>query len=100
MAGDLDYALALSLQDQFNREAATQQHSGVSQSISSHNNSSTQSPLSLLEYNPRKIVDGSWEFMDPNPNIHNLFVQFDQMFFNGTLVSRGVAVSWSNRMTL
>lgn len=89
MADNLDYALALSLQAQFDN-SPTQQ--AVSTSLLTDN--------CISEYNPSKIVDETWELVDPNPNIHNLYVQFDQMFFKGRLVSRGVVVSWSNRMTL
>ncbi len=96
MADNLDYALALSLQNQFDREATVNHCKRVPQSSSSYSDS-LQGPSG---YNPRKIVDRSWELVDPNPNIHDLFVQFDQMFFNGELVSNGVVVSWSNRMTL
>ena len=87
---DLDYALALSLQDQFDR--------GKKHQPQLHHlplQTSTEK-----RYDPKSIVDKSWELTDPNPNIHNLFVQYDEMFFDGTLVSKGVAVSWSNRMTL
>ena len=89
---DLDYALALSLQEEFNRGSIQL----------SPKRSKVPPPVHSVtkEYDPRSIVDNSWELTDPNPNIHDLFVRFDQMFFEGTLVSRGVAVSWSNKMTL
>jgi hypothetical protein len=44
------------------------------------------------------IVDPSWEYIDPTPDIHALFIQFDNRFFGGKL--RGVEVRWSPRMTL
>jgi hypothetical protein len=77
---DLDYAIALSLEDN---------HTVTSDDIS---------PVKLCD--PKDIVDDKWELVDPNPNIHDLFVQFDSMFFNNTLTNRGVAVQWSSRMTL
>ncbi|KRY54456.1 SprT-like domain-containing protein Spartan, partial [Trichinella britovi] len=46
----------------------------------------------------KSIVDGSWETLDPNPNVHELFVQFNDMFFWGALSS--CEVRWSSRMTL
>ncbi|XP_033610461.1 sprT-like domain-containing protein Spartan isoform X2 [Cryptotermes secundus] len=48
---------------------------------------------------PKKtsIVDPSWEYVDPTPDIHALFTQFDNRFFWGKL--RTVEVRWSPRMT-
>jgi hypothetical protein len=43
------------------------------------------------------IVDPSWEYVDPTPDIHALFIQFDNRFFWGKL--RRVEVRWSPRMT-
>ena len=82
---DLDYALALSLQEQFNHESKEE-----------------RIPAKVLErrYDPKGIVDESWELTDPNPNIHDLYVQFDAMFFRGSLNGNGVEVRWSSKMTL
>ncbi|ODN00040.1 SprT-like domain-containing protein Spartan [Orchesella cincta] len=44
------------------------------------------------------VVDSSWELVDPNPDIFELFAQFNQEFFWGKLGS--VYVKWSPRMTL
>lgn len=44
------------------------------------------------------IVDSSWEYIDPTPDVHALFIQFDNRFFWGKL--RSVEVRWSRRMTL
>ncbi|EPZ33799.1 SprT-like domain-containing protein [Rozella allomycis CSF55] len=38
------------------------------------------------------------DFMDPNPNIHDLFMQFNRKIFDNKLCS--VEVKWSKRMTL
>lgn len=43
-------------------------------------------------------VDPSWELIDPTPNIHALFFEFDREYFFNSLGS--VSVSWSSRMTL
>ncbi|XP_059154958.1 uncharacterized protein LOC131940322 [Physella acuta] len=43
-------------------------------------------------------VDPSLEFSDPNPNIFELFLQFNIQFFWGRL--SGIEVKWSPRMTL
>lgn len=82
---DLDYALALSLQEQFN-----------------HENKEERVPAEVSEksYDPKGIVDEYWELTDPNPNIHDLYVQFDAMFFRGALNGHGVEVRWSSKMTL
>ncbi|KRX89230.1 SprT-like domain-containing protein Spartan, partial [Trichinella pseudospiralis] len=46
----------------------------------------------------KSIVDSAWETLDPNPDVHELFVQFNDMFFWGTLSA--CEVRWSSRMTL
>ena len=46
------------------------------------------------------IVEENLEMLDPTPNIHQLFLEFDGKFFGGTLAANGrVAVEWSPRMT-
>jgi len=89
MDSDLDYALALSLQDQFRQEEERQRIEPGPE-------------LKNIEkrYDPRRIVDASWELEDPHPDIHDLFVQFDAMFFDSALVNAGVEVRWSPKMTL
>ena len=86
---DFDYALALSLQERFNQETKIQ-------------SKEKRIPAELLErkYDPKGIVDEHWELTDPNPNIHDLYVQFDAMFFRRALNDHGVEVKWSNKMTL
>lgn len=44
------------------------------------------------------IVDPSLDVLDPNPDIHNLFLTFNRQYFWGTLDS--VIVQWSKRMTV
>ena len=86
---DFDYAIALSLQED---------------RVESVSDVYDQPTLSKDNYDrmwdPKSVVDESWELVDPNPNIHNLFIQFDTMFFKSTLTNAGVAVQWSPRMTL
>lgn len=43
------------------------------------------------------VVDKRWELIDPNPNIYELFQQFNDQFFYSQLGS--VYVEWSKRMT-
>lgn len=40
------------------------------------------------------------ENIDPNPDVHQLFSQFDQLFFQNLLQNKGTVVRWSTRMTL
>ncbi|CAN8003194.1 unnamed protein product [Ixodes hexagonus] len=44
------------------------------------------------------VVDPFWELTDPNPDIHGLFLEFNDAFFWGKLL--GIEVKWSSRMTL
>ncbi|XP_049831889.1 DNA-dependent metalloprotease SPRTN-like isoform X1 [Schistocerca gregaria] len=43
------------------------------------------------------LVDPSLEYTDPTPDIHALFLQFNDRFFRGRLAA--VEVKWSSRMT-
>ena len=45
------------------------------------------------------VCDPQLELTDPNPDVHSLFIQFDDIFFNSILQAR-CAVRWSTRMTL
>lgn len=47
---------------------------------------------------PNSIVDEEWEYLDPTPDIHVLFLEFDDRFFGSKLKS--VVVKWSPRMTV
>lgn len=44
------------------------------------------------------VVDHSWETLDPNPDIHGLFLAFNRQYFWSTLDS--VMIQWSTRMTV
>ncbi|NXU14219.1 SPRTN protein, partial [Pardalotus punctatus] len=46
---------------------------------------------------PLSVVDEAWELLDPSPDVHAMFVQFNQTLFWGKL--EAVTVSWSPRMT-
>ncbi|XP_012522847.1 sprT-like domain-containing protein Spartan [Monomorium pharaonis] len=62
----------------------------------------TENSVSLNERNSRylslpfSLVDQELELIDPTPNIHTLFIQFNARFFRDKLAS--VEVKWSNRM--
>ncbi|NXS08173.1 SPRTN protein, partial [Neodrepanis coruscans] len=55
------------------------------------------SPCRPMSLRPLSVVDEAWELLDPSPDVHALFVQFDQTLFWGKL--EAVTVSWSPRMT-
>ena len=84
---NLDQALAVSLQKQYDSEEV--------KLIAVHDPHVLSEPLEA-----KRIVDDHWELTDPNPNIHQLFMDYDSMFFGGKLGTSGVAVDWSKRMTL
>ncbi|VDD92202.1 unnamed protein product [Enterobius vermicularis] len=43
------------------------------------------------------LVDPIWETLDPTPDVHALFMSYNDMFFKGSLA--GCEVKWSHRMT-
>ena len=82
MNEDEDFALALKLFDELNKD----------------DNKTTTHTSSTNKHKDLSIVDPSWELIDPVPDIRQLFVQFNGAFFDGLLA--GVEVKWSSRMTL
>ncbi|EDV21783.1 uncharacterized protein TRIADDRAFT_30208 [Trichoplax adhaerens] len=61
--------------------------------------SKQDSPESKNSKDPTvSIVDDYWEINDPNPDIRALFLQYNQSYFWGKLLS--VEVRWSPKMTL
>lgn len=80
---DLEYALSLQQQELDQEERK-----------SSDNHAVSTSKLSM----PISVVDDSWELIDPLPDARQLFLQFNDVYFNGLLAS--VEVRWSRRMTL
>ena len=87
MVEDVDFAYALSLQDQFDRELNLEK-----------SNQDLIVPSSCDSELPLSVVDESWELVDPIPDIRQLFLQFNDAYFSGLLGS--VEVRWSPRMTL
>ncbi|OXB58240.1 hypothetical protein ASZ78_001120 [Callipepla squamata] len=78
--GDDDMALALQLQELWEAEARE------------------ETPPDPASLRPLSVVDEAWELLDPSPDVHGLFVQFNEALFWGRLAA--VEVSWSPRMTL
>ncbi|NXM30937.1 SPRTN protein, partial [Oxyruncus cristatus] len=54
-------------------------------------------PLYRASSRPLSVVDEAWELLDPSPDVHALFVHFNQTLFWRKL--EAVTVSWSPRMT-
>ncbi|KAI7858579.1 SprT-like family-domain-containing protein [Circinella umbellata] len=79
-----DLALARQLQLEEEQEYEKKQNSN-------NNNRKSHSPVTA-------IPDPSNELIDPTPDLHELFLAFDQQYFKGQLAS--VEVKWSKRMTL
>nr|CAD7591208.1 unnamed protein product [Timema genevievae] len=111
MDADLDFALALQLQEQLNNEEKNKIVSPLPPNNGSqiHSKSSSNKGKENLFYgscgngadkqHPKQtsLIDPSWEYLDPTPDIHGMFLQFDKRFFWGKL--NNVVVKWSNRMT-
>lgn len=85
---DVDLAYALSLQEELDREEKHKESSY--KSVVPSSSSKNAAPVS--------VVDESWELIDPIPDIRQLFLQFNDVYFKGLLGS--VEVKWSPRMTL
>lgn len=81
-----DSEFAKSLQEQFRQENEVD-IAGKDLSYKTNKNDS----------NSKSLVDPSWEVIDPTPDVHLLFIAFNEKFFWRQLVT--VCVSWSKRMT-
>lgn len=86
-----DLFLALRLQEEFNKESALQL-------VPETNVIGVNCTGNDLSSQTLSVVDPSWETIDPNPDVHALFLQYNDRYFGGKL--SGVEVKWSPRMTL
>ena len=86
---DVDLAYALSLQEELDKEQKKEESSYFKSVIPFTSN---------MNVAPVSVVDESWELIDPIPDIRQLFLQFNDVYFKGRLGS--VEVKWSPRMTL
>merc|ERR1711970_1291907 len=77
--------LAIQLQQEFDKEMAKTPQKKVP-------NNKSVAP----DGNKANLCDPEWETIDPNPDIHSLFVQFDKRFFWNSLGM--VQLEWSKRM--
>ena len=105
MNEDFDLAYALSLQADYDKTVSnTTNESDFAVAVALQEKLNRREERLVSTAEPKvvvsEIVDERWELADPNPNIHRLFVEYDDLFFGGRLVASGVAVAWSNRMTL
>jgi hypothetical protein len=89
-----DETLARLLQEEFDAEllASTKINDEVADFLPS------SSQFSKAEEKLSGIIDPGLDLIDPNPDLHALFSQFNQEFFWGKL--NGCEVKWSPRMTL
>ncbi|XP_054018230.1 DNA-dependent metalloprotease SPRTN [Dryobates pubescens] len=94
MEAQEDFALALQLQELWEAEEKEAAAAAAATAVAACSEVSPDpSP-----YRPLSVVDEAWELLDPSPDVHGLFVQFNEMLFWGRLAA--VEVSWSPRMTL
>ena len=102
---DEDFALALRLQEEFDRQAAQESQNGnegggLSSGWSGGGKVTSADVDAVTDRmnTSMSLVDERWETLDPNPDARSLFLQFNERFFWGKLA--GVEVRWSPRMTL
>lgn len=84
---DEDFLLALRLQREWEEQDKVAAAAAKRPDVSSYRSS----------LRPLSVVDEAWELLDPSPDVHGLFVHFNQTLFWGKL--EAVTVSWSPRMT-
>ncbi|XP_049763995.1 DNA-dependent metalloprotease SPRTN-like [Schistocerca cancellata] len=94
MMFDDDLALQLQLQD-MNRQPSIMD---LPDDSSTHRwKSRKQSENEDPNKKPVTLIDPSFEYIDPTPDVHAMFLQFNSRFFWGKLYA--VEVRWSPRMT-
>ena len=95
MSKEEDERLALLLQEEYYSELIGND-SKVNEEVSSLLPKVTKSPPS--KDSKFSVVAPEWEDLDPTPDLHALFLQFNQQFFWNRL--NGCEVKWPPRMTL
>ena len=98
-----DFAIALRLQEEFDRQAAADLDGRDSDSEATGNDPNGHVDIQLAfgdhgSVEGMSLVDERWETLDPNPDVRALFLEFNDRYFWGRLA--GVEVRWSPRMTL
>ncbi|XP_067009926.2 DNA-dependent metalloprotease dvc-1 [Anabrus simplex] len=96
---DEDYAVALRLQEQFDREnhLAKPSFLDIPGKTPVKDKKWTVGNKENVVKKASSLVDPSWEYIDPTPDIHAMFIQFNKRFFWQQLDA--VEVRWSPRMT-
>lgn len=88
-----DFKMALVLQDEFNKVG-----NGLEVPRNGLVYSDKKKKNRTVNVSPSKcLIDPSWELIDPTPDIHVLFMAFNDRFFWKKLYT--VTVAWSKRMT-
>ncbi|XP_029890448.1 DNA-dependent metalloprotease SPRTN [Aquila chrysaetos chrysaetos] len=90
-----DFVLALQLQELWEAEDKEAEEEEEEKKKAAACSEASPDPSQLRSLS---VVDEAWELLDPSPDVHGLFVQFNQTLFWGRLAA--VEVSWSPRMTL
>ena len=93
---DDDEEIARRLQEEFYAESLLEINDELSIFLPSK--SQLRDSLSPVKAKSLSIVAPEWEDIDPTPDLHALFLQYNDQFFWGKLV--GCEVKWSPRMTL
>ena len=88
---DEDFAFALQLSEYADN------NNNNNDNNNNNNDNDTNSERSAIAKKPSSVIDPSWELIDPIPDIRELFVQFNETYFDGKVAS--VEVKWSPRMT-
>lgn len=96
---DLELARALQEKENNRRPVVHQADVELARALQAQEESPPELSLSHKSVlNSHKCLhDPSWELVDPTPDIHALFIAFDQRFFENKL--QAVCVSWSKKMT-
>ncbi|XP_027577154.2 DNA-dependent metalloprotease SPRTN [Pipra filicauda] len=92
---DEDFLFALKLQREWEEEdkAAAAEEAAAAAAAAKR----ADVPPYRASPRPMSVVDEAWELLDPSPDVHGLFVHFNQTLFWRKL--EAVTVSWSPRMT-
>lgn len=98
MEEDQDFLLALRLQKEWEEQDKVAAEAAAVAAAAA-GAAAKRPDVSPHRSSPRalSVVDEAWELLDPSPDVHALFVHFNQTLFWGKL--EAVTVSWSPRMT-
>ncbi|KAJ7428975.1 hypothetical protein WISP_00334 [Willisornis vidua] len=93
---DRDFLLALRLQREWEEEDKAAAEAAAEEAAAAAAKRADVPPH-CPSPRPLSVVDEAWELLDPSPDVHALFVHFNQTLFWRKL--EAVTVSWSPRMT-